>query len=524
MSGPAPIKSGKPYALEGVVFTGASGGPAIDTYRTAGGAYTQIYDAVGKRLVTRNEALILRELHRQDDAQRSVEQSPKENAAELLSGARFGPTHVNKWDTKKLAAQILQLRRDNPAQAQQIERQIMDGLGNVGDQSRLTQDIAIATRHLAAADFRLNTLGVDAPAPIGPVITKAALTRHVNDLIAGATEKATRSRINPKGVSQLNITELAYQVEQIAAKNPRLSQKLRFELTVRLGAQPAAELNRLLAGDTGFGDGVNLALKHPIDAAIGGGKGIVNGGIALADLLARGQMHQSAASQYEAAGMQSLLGNKELAEKLTDSAQALQKDAKSTAIPQIPYSNVAQSGGGDIGTVIDIAMAGKGLIGLAAKGSAKVAAKNVDEVAATATLIAKRKEVAFKFYESQGFAPSRITSHLDGIDFSKPVEVITLRKGTEVAQFQAPGSAQGNYYTTPGTTPSKLGINPNTQLKNGTIIPRESNKYYVTGDVEVLSSTAAKIEDTWSVPNKIYVAEGGGIQYFTTSTNAFKVQ
>jgi hypothetical protein len=80
--------------------------------------------------------------------------------------------------------------------------------------------------------------------------------------------------------------------------------------------------------------------------------------------------------------MQSLLGNKELAEKLTDSAQALQKDAKSTAITQIPYSNVAQSGGGDVGTVLDIAMAGKGLIGLAAKGSAKVAAKNVDEVAA----------------------------------------------------------------------------------------------------------------------------------------------
>jgi hypothetical protein len=80
--------------------------------------------------------------------------------------------------------------------------------------------------------------------------------------------------------------------------------------------------------------------------------------------------------------MQSLLGNKELAEKLTDGAQALQKGANSTVITQIPYSNVAQSGGGDVGTVIDIAMAGKGLIELAAKGSAKVAAKNVDEVSA----------------------------------------------------------------------------------------------------------------------------------------------
>jgi hypothetical protein len=71
--------------------------------------------------------------------------------------------------------------------------------------------------------------------------------------------------------------------------------------------KPAA-LNSLLAGDTGFGDGVNLAAGHPVDAAIGGIKGIANGGIALGDLMVRGQMQQSSASQYQAAGIQSLLG------------------------------------------------------------------------------------------------------------------------------------------------------------------------------------------------------------------------
>jgi Bacterial EndoU nuclease len=93
-------------------------------------------------------------------------------------------------------------------------------------------------------------------------------------------------------------------------------------------------------------------------------------------------MQQSAASQYQAAGMQSLLGNEKLAETLTNSAQAAQKTASTNVIGQIPYSNVAQSGGGDIGTVIDIAMAGKGLIGVVAKGGAKLAAKNLDEVVA----------------------------------------------------------------------------------------------------------------------------------------------
>jgi Bacterial EndoU nuclease len=77
------------------------------------------------------------------------------------------------------------------------------------------------------------------------------------------------------------------------------------------------------------------------------------------------------------------LGNEKLATQLFDSAQATQTAASVPVIPQIPYSNIAQSGGGDIGTVIDVAMAGKGLVSAVAKVGARTAAKGADEVMAS---------------------------------------------------------------------------------------------------------------------------------------------
>lgn len=147
-------------------------------------------------------------------------------------------------------------------------------------------------------------------------------------------------------------------------------------------------------------------------------------------------------------------------------------------------------------------------------------ASKVDDAAA---LIAKRKQDAREFYALQGFPAHKIDSHLAGIDFSKPVEVVTLPKGTTVTQYQAPGQPQGTYYANPGTPAGQLGINPNSQSSGG-VVPRDQSTYVVQEDVQVLRSTAASITDTWSVPGKPYVAEGGGIQYFTTSSNAFGKQ
>ncbi|HEX2687538.1 MAG TPA: polymorphic toxin type 46 domain-containing protein, partial [Kofleriaceae bacterium] len=140
---------------------------------------------------------------------------------------------------------------------------------------------------------------------------------------------------------------------------------------------------------------------------------------------------------------------------------------------------------------------------------------------------------AWEFYKSQGMPDARIEGHLRGIDFSKPVEVTTLPKGTVVQQTQPPGAPQGSYYAPPGTEPGKLGISPKGDLRGPdgeTVmghVDKQTKLYVTTEDVVVLRSSAAKIEDTWSmheigsssktgdpVP---FLAEGGGTQYFTNS-------
>jgi hypothetical protein len=139
---------------------------------------------------------------------------------------------------------------------------------------------------------------------------------------------------------------------------------------------------------------------------------------------------------------------------------------------------------------------------------------------------------AWEFYRSQGFADERIEGHLRGIDFSKPIEVMTLPKGTLIQQTQPPGAPQGSYYAPPGTEPGKLGIAPQGDVRgpDGDIVVGHADKgtkiYVTTEDVVVLKSTASKIEDNWSM-HEIgtssrdgtpipFLAEGGGVQYFTT--------
>ncbi|HEX7839547.1 MAG TPA: polymorphic toxin type 46 domain-containing protein [Kofleriaceae bacterium] len=140
---------------------------------------------------------------------------------------------------------------------------------------------------------------------------------------------------------------------------------------------------------------------------------------------------------------------------------------------------------------------------------------------------------AWEFYRSQGFADERIEGHLRGIDFSKPVEVTTLPKGTIVQQTQPEGAPQGSYYAPPGTEPGKLGINPRGDLRgpDGETVVGHVDKttklYVTTEDVVVLKSSASQIEDNWSMheigtsskdgPAIPFLAEGGGTQYFTTA-------
>ncbi|WP_370292083.1 polymorphic toxin type 46 domain-containing protein [Thalassolituus sp.] len=143
----------------------------------------------------------------------------------------------------------------------------------------------------------------------------------------------------------------------------------------------------------------------------------------------------------------------------------------------------------------------------------------------SAALIKQRKKDAFSFYLSQGFDEADIPSHLTGIDFTKPVNVVPIPEGTTVYQFQSPGAPQGNYYTTnPNATPSQLGISPlGTNRALNEVQPKVKGRYTVTKDVEVLQSTAKPVEDFWSVSGQTYATEGGGVQMFSSNKSAFKL-
>ncbi|MFN7945845.1 MAG: polymorphic toxin type 46 domain-containing protein [Blastocatellia bacterium] len=144
----------------------------------------------------------------------------------------------------------------------------------------------------------------------------------------------------------------------------------------------------------------------------------------------------------------------------------------------------------------------------------KVEAKASESQAAeTAASFSARMKVAREFYEKAGFSPEKTADHLKGIDFSKPVEVVTLEPPAKVIQYQRPGRSFGNYLAPPGTEASALGVNP---------AGRVATSYEVARPVQVLRSTAAPVEDIWSVPGEVFKADGGGIQYFTTESGAFR--
>lgn len=118
---------------------------------------------------------------------------------------------------------------------------------------------------------------------------------------------------------------------------------------------------------------------------------------------------------------------------------------------------------------------------------------------------------AKEFYQKYNpeMSPDALESHLSGIDFSKPVEVVKYSEGTELMQYTKVNTEgtvlRGDYYTdNPACTPSQLGIsdkyNVSTPDRIKTQEVRQVNKDTVTlpNDAEGLKSTSAEIDDTWS--------------------------
>ena len=164
-------------------------------------------------------------------------------------------------------------------------------------------------------------------------------------------------------------------------------------------------------------------------------------------------------------------------------------------------------------------MAARGLIG--AERLAQIAARaagvlNRIKFAASGIVKTGRRlnsrSIANDFYKSAGWADDRIADHVRGIDFTKPVETVTIPKETEVVQWQRPGKPTGNYFAPPGTQASELGIYPG---------GRDPITYVTNRDVTVLRSTAKDVVDTWSVSGQPYQTQGGGTQYFVPDPSDF---
>jgi uncharacterized Zn-binding protein involved in type VI secretion len=130
------------------------------------------------------------------------------------------------------------------------------------------------------------------------------------------------------------------------------------------------------------------------------------------------------------------------------------------------------------------------------------AAPGVDKEDTPAT----RLETAKAFYEQTGWPPERIVQHLRGIDFSKPVEVVTVTPADDLKQWVDAKANVGNYFDA-DALPEELGICP------VNVVPRELKTLAVSKATKVLKSTAAPIVIDW-LPTPPIKVPGGATQLF----------
>ena len=109
------------------------------------------------------------------------------------------------------------------------------------------------------------------------------------------------------------------------------------------------------------------------------------------------------------------------------------------------------------------------------------------------------KKLATNFYKQfSRFAndAGQLTSHLKGINFTKDVQEVVLKKGTVIQQWVGERGV-GNYFTTlENGAKQNLGI--------GDYSDRTLKQFTVTEDTRVLQSTASDFKSN----------AGGGVQYF----------
>jgi hypothetical protein len=111
-----------------------------------------------------------------------------------------------------------------------------------------------------------------------------------------------------------------------------------------------------------------------------------------------------------------------------------------------------------------------------------------------------RLQVATDFYETlPSFKGNSVDigKQLVGIDFSKPVGLLEVRKGERFIAWDVPGGELGNYLTKPGFSPSEIGIAASEGV-GGVIMAKVPTVYEATEDMLVLASHANFAFDSWS--------------------------
>lgn len=168
-------------------------------------------------------------------------------------------------------------------------------------------------------------------------------------------------------------------------------------------------------------------------------------------------------------------------------------------------------------------------------GQAATAAKLGKKAKKAAETVAEKRKIATDFYKKHNpdLSDRQIRSHINGIDFTKPVKKVKIppdgsgKKGNELYQFTKANSEgkvfKGQYYTdNPKNTPSELGVSDKYGIRDadgkttgeiGTV-KQEKIIFDENKSVEGLKSTSKEINDTWSIKGETIPTKGGGSQIY----------
>lgn len=173
---------------------------------------------------------------------------------------------------------------------------------------------------------------------------------------------------------------LSYAVETLAETDPSLAVGVKTQLGIDLSPADAASLNRQIAGERGFFEGMELAFENPGDGLIGAGKQGINAVTGTAEVVANlgnrldAAVFNGAGHAFDALGF-------ETAAELSFGQAAIADAARQARDWTLDPANSAQQGGANIVTAAEFAALGYGL----ARTGATTALRYGDEVLDAAT-------------------------------------------------------------------------------------------------------------------------------------------